>query len=58
MIVDPWGVIVSFSYYDKYDKIGQIGEEIGYTLAEIDLNYVKQVRKGLPCQDHIRRDLY
>ena len=41
LIVDPWGAVIS----DCGD-----GEGIGF--AEIDLDYVKQVRQSIPLADH------
>lgn len=39
MIVDPWGTI-----------LGQLSEEIGYISAELDLDYLKNVRERLPLR--------
>jgi len=30
----------------------------GYILQEIDLDYVKKIRKELPLMKHIRKDAY
>lgn len=43
LIVDPWGNVVA-------DK----GHGEGICLAEIDLNYVRTVRKSIPVQNHRR----
>lgn len=47
MVVDPWGAIVA-----------QCSEGETMCFAEIDLNYVDEVRRVLPMFSHRRRDLY
>ena len=47
MIVDPWGTIVA-----------QCREDVDVCVAEIDLNYLQEVRKRIPCEKHRRTDLY
>lgn len=47
MIVDPWGKILA-----------EIPEGEGLALAEIDLDYLDQVRSNLPCLAIRRGDLY
>uniref|UniRef100_A0A915IQJ8 Bis(5'-adenosyl)-triphosphatase n=1 Tax=Romanomermis culicivorax TaxID=13658 RepID=A0A915IQJ8_ROMCU len=47
MVVDPWGTVVA-----------QCNEGVGFCLASIDLNYLANVRKNLPCFEHRRLDLY
>jgi deaminated glutathione amidase len=42
-VVDPWGKIT-----------GLLGREEGVVTAEIDLDHVARVRRGLPCLHHIR----
>ena len=46
MIIDPWGKIIS-----------EMDEETGIVLAELDLDYLKNVRKQVPCLNHIKQDL-
>ena len=43
MIVDPWGAVVA-----------RASEGEAIILAEIDLDYLRQVRKELPCLTHVR----
>jgi len=43
MIIDPWGCVVA-----------QAGEAPGLALAEIDLDHVATVRRGMPLRDHRR----
>jgi predicted amidohydrolase len=43
MIVDPWGAIT-----------GQASDGPGLALAEINLDYVRQVRRGMPIASHRR----
>ena len=47
MIIDPWGKVLC-----------EIPEGEGLALAEIDLDYLDQVRRDLPCLAHRRADLY
>lgn len=47
VVLDPWGEVVGLL---------ETGE--GVLTAQIDLGRVAQVRRGLPCLDHVRRDLY
>lgn len=47
MIVDPWGVIIAGA-----------SDKEGYFFGEVDLNYKDRVRKGLPCLQHRRPELY
>lgn len=47
MIVDPWGKILA-----------EIPEGEGLAMAEIDLDYLDQVRNNLPCLSIRRSDLY
>lgn len=47
MIVDPWGKVLA-----------EISEGEGLALAEIDLDYLDQVRQNLPCLAIRRSDLY
>jgi len=46
-VIDPWGRVVR-----------RVPRRQGITLAEIDLRSVERVRRGLPCLDHVRRDLF
>jgi predicted amidohydrolase len=43
MIVDPWGAVVARA---------REGETIIF--AEIELEYLRKVRKELPCLTHVR----
>lgn len=47
LVVDPWG-----------DVLGQLEEEEGYLLGEIDLDVVKDVRRQLPVLTQRREDVY
>lgn len=47
MVVDPWGAVVA-----------QCREGPGLCYAEIDLDYLQQVRSQMPVQEHRRHDLY
>lgn len=47
MIIDPWGKVLC-----------EIPEGEGLALAEIDLDYLDQVRRDLPCLAHRRAGLY
>jgi len=47
VIIDPWGAVV-----------GRRPKGEGWVEAEIDLKKVESVRRGLPCLDHMRRDLF
>ena len=47
MIVDPWGKVLA-----------EIPEGEGLAMAEIDLDYLDQVRANLPCLEMRRSDLY
>jgi len=46
-VVDPWGTVVAMA--------GE-GEKVLY--AEVDLDYLREVRRQLPCLQHRRRDLF
>jgi predicted amidohydrolase len=47
MVVDPWGAVIA-----------QCSETVGMCFAEIDLDYVKEVRTNQPVMSHRRNDLY
>jgi deaminated glutathione amidase len=47
MIIDPWGQILS-QCQDKEDVI----------TCEIDLDFLDDIRKRLPCLEHIRREMF
>lgn len=47
IVVSPWGNVIN-----------RMDENEGYKLQEIDLDYVKSVRKQLPLLKHLRHDLY
>lgn len=47
MIVDPWGTVIA-----------RAPEQPGILLAEIDLDYLQQVREKNPSVNHCRNDIY
>ncbi|XP_078276530.1 deaminated glutathione amidase isoform X2 [Rhinoraja longicauda] len=47
MVVDPWGCVVA-----------QCRQGPGLCCAEIDLDYLRQVRRQMPLPQHRRQDLY
>jgi deaminated glutathione amidase len=47
MIIDPWGQILS-QCQDKEDL----------TTCDIDFDFLDDIRKRLPCLDHIRREMF
>lgn len=47
MIIDPWGTVVS-----------RINEKEGIILYDIDMNYLEEVRKNLPCLSHRKPEAY
>jgi predicted amidohydrolase len=47
MVVDPWGTVIS-----------QASDRVGMITAEIDLDYVQEVRQNLPSLSHKRPDVY
>ncbi|XP_059805874.1 deaminated glutathione amidase isoform X2 [Hypanus sabinus] len=47
MVVDPWGCVLA-----------QCGQGLGLCCAEIDLDYLQQVRQQMPVTQHRRCDLY
>lgn len=47
MVVDPWGCVLA-----------QCGQGPGLCCAEIDLDYLRQVRRQMPLAQHRRHDLY
>lgn len=47
MIVDPWGSIVASCDF-----------EVGVALAEIDLDWLRKIRREMPLDSHRRKDLY
>ena len=46
-IIDPWGCVVAMA-----------SEPESVIYAEIDLEYLHEVRRRIPCLEHRRRDLY
>jgi len=46
VVIDPWGAVVA-----------RKARGHGVVLADIDLDQVTRVRRGLPCLRHVRRDL-
>ena len=47
MIIDPWGTVVA-----------RASDQAGIILAEIDLDYLQQVRQKNPSVENRRTDLY
>ncbi|NXL88432.1 NIT1 amidase, partial [Alectura lathami] len=47
LVADPWGTVVA-----------QCGESPGLCYAEIDLEYLRRVRREIPVHSHRRPDLY
>lgn len=47
MIVDPWGTIMA-----------QNSDKIGHVVAELDFDYLRSIRRTVPCLDHIRDDIF
>ncbi|XP_069142377.1 nitrilase and fragile histidine triad fusion protein NitFhit-like [Argopecten irradians] len=47
MVVDPWGKVVA-----------ECGEGPGLVVAEIDLAYIRKVRRDMPVWNHRRHDIY
>ena len=45
MVVDPWG-----------DIIAQCSDKEGYTLCELDLDYLDKVRSNMNCLSHMRTE--
>lgn len=48
IIIDPWGNIVSSLAEEKE----------GFCLATLNRSFLKEVRDGIPLQDHLRPDIY
>jgi predicted amidohydrolase len=47
VIIDPWGRVVARKARGE-----------GFVLARIDLVEQRRIRRGLPCLDHVRRDVF
>ena len=47
IIIDPWGQILS-----------QCQDKPGLITCEIDFDYLDDIRKRLPCLEHIRREIF
>lgn len=47
VVIDPWGKVV-----------GRKPRGQGWVAAEIDLSSLERIRRGLPCLDHARSDLF
>ena len=47
MAINPWGLVVA-----------QAPDGVNTLLAEIDLDYMEQVRASIPALDHIRKDIF
>jgi predicted amidohydrolase len=45
-IIDPWGEVVK-----------RLPKRRGWIMAGIDMKQVEKVRRGLPCLDHVRKEL-
>ncbi|WP_073048249.1 carbon-nitrogen hydrolase family protein [Dethiosulfatibacter aminovorans] len=43
MVVDPWGTVIA-----------RAKEGVGYLMADIDMNYLENIRKTIPCLEHKR----
>ena len=43
LVVDPWGVVLA-----------EQGEGTGVAVADLDLDYLSEVRRRVPCLDHRR----
>lgn len=43
MIIDPWGLVLA-----------KASDKEGIIIAELDFNYLKQIRERMPCQQHIK----
>ncbi len=43
LVVDPWGTVVA-----------RVGDGEGIALAEIDLDYLRRIRREMPCLEHVR----
>ncbi|HEY3356285.1 MAG TPA: carbon-nitrogen hydrolase family protein [Polyangia bacterium] len=43
LIVDPWGAVIA-----------EVGDRTGVAVADLDLGYLEQVRRELPCLTHRR----
>jgi predicted amidohydrolase len=43
LVVDPWGAVIA----EASDRVGVVG-------AQLDLSYLEQVRRAVPCLDHRR----
>ncbi|MBF4695034.1 carbon-nitrogen hydrolase family protein [Fusibacter ferrireducens] len=43
MVVDPWGVVIA-----------RAQEKVGYLIADVDMTYLENTRKTLPCLTHKR----
>lgn len=46
MVVDPWGQIVA-----------QMSDTEGVFIADIDLDYVNEVRENMDCLSHFKKEL-
>lgn len=47
LVADPWGTVIA-----------RAKETAGVTMAEIDLDYLDQIRRKLPCLKNRRSDIY
>jgi len=43
MIVDPWGTVLT-----------EMGDQVGFVLAELDPDFVERVRRRIPSLEHRR----
>jgi predicted amidohydrolase len=46
-VLDPWG-----------ETVALLERGVGVLAATIDLDRLASVRRGLPCLEHVRRELY
>ncbi|CCA73038.1 probable NIT2-nitrilase [Serendipita indica DSM 11827] len=63
MIVDPWGTILAQckefdNSANSQPEVNSSGEEDDLAIAEIDLDYLTQVRREMPLWDQRRADVY
>ena len=47
MIIDPWGEVLA-----------DAGTEVGYVVADLDLERLAEVRRRLPALDHARPEVH
>lgn len=60
MIVDPWGDVIAQAH-DRQPKMAgaiDIETEGTFVMANIDLDWLKSVREGMPLWEQRRTDIY